>query len=75
MSSVSLRYVCRFYGEVLSEEYLRKQTRFVGPSKKILIWAAISFDGLEQLFFIEEKENTDVYEDILYTCLPDIKRF
>jgi hypothetical protein len=38
----SLRYVHRFYGEVLSEEYSRKKTRFVGISKKILIWAARS---------------------------------
>jgi hypothetical protein len=33
----SLRYVHRLYGELLIEEYSRKKTRFVGPSKKILI--------------------------------------
>jgi hypothetical protein len=43
----SLRYVCRFYREVLSKEYSIKKTRFVDSSKKILIWAAIAFDGPE----------------------------
>jgi hypothetical protein len=70
----SLRYVRRFYGEVLSKEYSIKKNRFVDPSKKILVWAAISFDGPEQLVFIEEKENKEFYEGILNTCLPEIKR-
>jgi hypothetical protein len=42
--------------------------------EKNLIWVAISFDGREQIFFIEEKENTDVYEDILNYFCPEIKR-
>ena len=36
------------------------------------MWAAISFDGQEQLYFIEENENTAVYKSILDDCLPDI---
>jgi hypothetical protein len=27
--------------------------------RKLLVWAAISFDRLEQPYFIEDKENTD----------------
>jgi hypothetical protein len=30
-------------------------------NKRILVWAAISLDGPEQLYFIEERENTDIY--------------
>ncbi len=40
--------------------------------KRILVWAAILFYGPEQLYFIEEKENTDVYQEILDECLSDI---
>ena len=68
-----LRYVRRFSGEVLSEEYSTKKTRFKG-NKKLFVWAAISFDGPEQLYFIEGKENTDCYEEILDACLPDISK-
>lgn len=50
-----------------------KKTRFKGE-KKMFVWAAISFDGPEQLYFIEGKENTDCYEEILDACLPDIKK-
>jgi hypothetical protein len=39
-------------------------TKYKG-NKRILVWAAISFDGPEQLYFIEGKENTDVYQEIL----------
>jgi hypothetical protein len=50
-----------------------KKTKFHG-GKQILIWAAISWDEPEQLFFIEDKENTDVYEEILDARLPKISR-
>jgi hypothetical protein len=49
-----LRYIRRFSGEVLSEEYSTKKTRFKG-NKKLFVWAVISFDGHEQLYFIECK--------------------
>ncbi len=39
----------------------------------MFVWAAISFDGPEYLYFIEEKENTDAYEKILNKALPKIK--
>ncbi len=68
-----LRYVRRFAGEELSEEYCIKKTKFNG-NKKILVWAAISFDGPEELYFLEENENREVYEEILEECLPNIKR-
>jgi hypothetical protein len=55
-----LRYVRRFAGEELSEEYAMKKTRFNG-NKKYLVWAAISFDGPEELNFIEGTMDTDVY--------------
>jgi hypothetical protein len=35
---------------------------------------AISFYGLEQLYFIEDKKITDVYEEILDACLLDIPK-
>ncbi len=37
-----------------------KKTRFNG-NKKYLVWAAISFDGPEELNFIEGTMDTDVY--------------
>jgi transposase len=40
----------------------------------LFVWAAISFDGPEYLYFIEGKENTDAYEEILNTALPKIKK-
>jgi hypothetical protein len=67
-----LRYVRRFAGEVLSEEYSIKKTRFKGE-KKVLVWAVISYTGSRCLYFIEGKENTGVYEQILDECLRDIK--
>ncbi len=39
----------------------------------MLVWAAISFDGPKYLNFIEEKENTDAYEEILNRAFPKIK--
>jgi hypothetical protein len=60
-----------YHGEELGEEFAIKKTKFHG-GKRILIWAAISWDGPEQLFFTEDKENTDVYEEILDVCLPNI---
>jgi hypothetical protein len=51
-----LRYVHRFCGEVLSEEYSRKKS-CLGPSKEILIWTTISFDGPEQFFYRREREH------------------
>jgi hypothetical protein len=55
------RFICAFVrrGEELSEEYSIKRTKFK-EGKKLLVWAAISFDGPEQLYFIEDKKNTDV---------------
>ncbi len=53
-----LQYVRHFHGETLSEELSLKKTRFKGR-KKLFVWAAISFDGPEYLYFIEGKENTD----------------
>ncbi len=40
----------------------------------MFVWAAISFDGSEYLYFIEGKENTDAYEEILNIALPKIKK-
>jgi hypothetical protein len=68
-----LHYVRRFHRETLSEEYSLKKTRFKG-GKKLFVWAAISFDGPEYLYFIEGKENTDAYKKILNTALPNIKK-
>jgi hypothetical protein len=39
-------------------------------NKRILVWVAISFDGPKQLYFTEEKKNTDVYFQILGEYLP-----
>ncbi len=52
----------------------RSRNRKFHTGKRILIWTAISWDGPEQLFFIEDKENKDVYEEILDACLPNIPR-
>jgi hypothetical protein len=68
-----LQYLRRYHGEELGEEYAINKTKFHGR-KRILISAAISWVGPEQLFIIEDKENTDVYEDILDDCLPNISR-
>jgi hypothetical protein len=62
-----------FVGKEIYEEYPAKWTKFK-VNKKLLLWAAISFNGLEQLYFIEDKENTDVYQEILDACLPDIAK-
>jgi hypothetical protein len=42
--------------------------------KLVLIWTAISYDGPEQLYFIEGTKDKDCYEEILEACLPDIQR-
>ncbi len=60
-----LWYVRRFAGEVFSEEYSLKKTRFKGK-KKVLVWEAISYTGPRCLYFIEEKENTDIHEHIFF---------
>jgi hypothetical protein len=39
-----------------------------------LVWVAISFDGPGLLYFIDGKENTDVYEEILDECLSGIPK-
>jgi hypothetical protein len=52
---------------------LHKKTKFNG-NKKILVWTAISYDGPEQLYFVEETENREVYDEILDECLPNIPR-
>ncbi len=56
-----LRFVRHFAREELSEEYSKQLTKFKG-GKKLLVWAAISFNGPELLYFIDDKENTEVYE-------------
>ncbi len=68
-----MRYVRRHHGELLSEEYSPKKTMFNG-GKLVLIWTAISYDGPEQLYFIEGTKDKDCYEEILEACLPDIQR-
>ncbi len=68
-----LRYIRRFSEEVLSEEYTKKKIWFKG-NKKLFVRAAISFDGPEKLYFIEGKENTDCYEEILNAFLSDISK-
>jgi hypothetical protein len=68
-----LPYVRRFAGEELSEEYCIKKTKF-NRNKKIIVCAAIYYDGPEQLYFVEETENREVYEEILGECLPNIPR-
>jgi hypothetical protein len=40
----------------------------------VLIWAAISYDGSKQLYFIEDTENRDCYEEILEARLLDIQK-
>ncbi len=68
-----LRHVRRFAGEELSEENCIKKTKY-NENKKILVWAAISYDGPEQLYFVEETESREVYEEILNECLPNMPR-
>jgi hypothetical protein len=48
-----------------------KNTKFHG-NKKIIVWAAISYDRAEELCFLDKKENSAVYEEKL--CLQKIKR-
>jgi hypothetical protein len=31
-------------------------------------------DGPKEIYFLDSTENKEVYKDILYTCLPHIKR-
>jgi hypothetical protein len=68
-----LGFVRRFAGKELIEEYSKKWTKFKG-GKKLLVWATISFDGPELLYFIDGKKNTDVYEEIVDECLPVIPK-
>jgi hypothetical protein len=39
-----IRFVRRYDGQQLSEDYVNKFTKFKNP-KKVMIWAAITFDG------------------------------
>jgi hypothetical protein len=67
-----LRYVRYLAGEIPSKEYSLKNTKFKAE-KKSLAWAAISYTGSLCLYFIERKDNIDVYEQILDEYLPEIK--
>ena len=68
-----IRYVWHSEAEVLSDEYSLKKTKFK-QGRRLYVWAAISFDGPEQLYFVEGTEDTDTYEQILNKCLPRIKK-
>jgi hypothetical protein len=41
-----IKFISRFAGEELSEQYCQKKTRF-NVNKRFLVWAAISYDGAE----------------------------
>ncbi len=38
------------------------------------MWAAITYDGPAALVFVDEKMNTDKYEETLRTALPQIPK-
>jgi hypothetical protein len=60
-----------FAGEESSEDCCIKKTNF-NRNKIILFSAAIFYDGQEELYFVDEKENKEVYGDILDEYLPNI---
>jgi hypothetical protein len=39
-----------------------------------MIWAAISFEGQELIYFLEEKENSDIYKGILKEWISKITK-
>jgi hypothetical protein len=39
-----------------------------------MIWAAISFEGPEFNYFLEQRENADVYKDILKECISKVTK-
>ncbi|KAL4473462.1 hypothetical protein ABPG72_012141 [Tetrahymena utriculariae] len=68
-----LRYVRRFSGEELSEEYCIKKSTF----KKgffVLIWGAISVNGSEQLFFADGTIDSELYLKVIQNTLPKIQK-
>ncbi|KAL4494377.1 hypothetical protein ABPG72_011186 [Tetrahymena utriculariae] len=61
LESNHIRYVRRYYNEQLSEDYSIKRTQYAGKLR-IMIWAAISFDGPEQLYFIKADQISSIEE-------------
>ena len=68
-----LRFVRRYFGEQLTEEYCIKKTRFSGTCK-IMVWAAISSDGPEQIHFVDGTMNSTLYKHILDANLSGIRK-
>ncbi|KAL4505508.1 hypothetical protein ABPG72_002570 [Tetrahymena utriculariae] len=70
-SQFRIRFVRRLDGEDLEPEYCLKTTK-IKNDLKIQVWAAITYDGPAALYFIDSNINSDVYQEILSECLPDI---
>ena len=71
-SQFRIRFVRRMDGEDLGAECSIKQSKY-HSNRKILVWAAITYDGPAALYFIDGTVNAEVYQGILRECLPDIE--
>ena len=71
-SQFRIRFVRRYAGEELGEEYCRKESKYEGQ-KGVLVWAAITYDGPAAIKMIEDKLDSDDYLDILKKEVHNIK--
>ncbi len=63
-SQFRIRFVRRYAGEELGEEYCVKNTKYDGQSG-VLVWSAIKQDGLVNLKIFDERIDSEVYLDVL----------
>ncbi len=63
-SQFRIRFVRRYAGEELGEDYCVKNTKYDGQSG-VLVWGAIKHDGPAALKIFDERIDSEVYLDVL----------
>lgn len=59
-----VRWVRRYEGQELSEDFSKKFKKQLTP-KKVLMWAAIAYDGFRVMEFIDGTVNGANYKELL----------
>ena len=67
-----IRFVRRYEGETLSEDYINTFQKAKNP-RKIMVWAAICYNGRRILEFIDGSMDSNCYLKILEKNLPRLK--
>ena len=70
MDDFRIRFVRRYDGEKLSEEYSNTFSKIMN-AKKVMMWAAISYTGKRTMTFIDGTVNGEAYRKTLIKNLPN----